>query len=235
MKKFFIGSSIILGLILILGILNIQGMLISPWEDKDKALLKTLKKGHLTQFENLLKKRANPNRIFGINPGDWVMCEANQRGKEKFLELAIKYGGNINLRGIDPMTKKIDPLFNAPILCAIVMHNYDSFHYLLQKEVNLDIKVWLGAKKIRENHPHIIPELWGKTLYGSPVIEAAGFNEYRMVYDILKKRKNLSWEEQWSLKKRIETGGIDPKSEAYQWRFKVADLLRKRGYEINLK
>ncbi len=78
------------------------------------------------------------------------------------------------------------------------------------------------------------PEARGKTMYGSPIINASHANEYRMVYDMLQK-KQLSDEEKWRLKINIETGGIDPKSEANEWRLKVVDLLRQRGYEIDTK
>ncbi len=234
MKKILIGLSLALTVVLALGVLNMQGMLISPWEDKDKALLKTLKKGRLTQFENLLKDGANPNRIFGINPTDWVMCEANRKGKIEFLKLAVQYGGDINLRNTTPpITKSLDAAWSAPILCSITMHNYQTFDFLLKSNVKIDIKLRPDAP-INPDNPDMRPEARGKTMYGSPIINASDFNEYHMVYDILQK-KQLSDEEKWQLKINIETGGIDPKSEANQWRLKVVDLLRKRDYEINLK
>ncbi len=227
--------SLTLILLLVLGLLNQQGVLITPWEDKNKALLKTLKKNQLHQFEKLLKNGANPNVIYGINPSDWVMCEANKKGKVEFLKLSVKYGGDINLRNTTPpITKSGDSIWSAPILCAITMHNYEAFDFLLQNNVNIDIKVRPDAKKIAADNQNVRPIMRGKTLYSSPLIKAAG-NEYRMVYDMLKLKNKLSWEDSWTLKHAIENWGLDPNSEAYQWRLKVADLLRKRGYEINLK
>lgn len=225
--------SLTLILLLLLGLLNQQGILISPWEDKDRALLKTLKKNQFRQFKKLLKNGANPNRIFGINPSDWVMCEANNEGKVDFLELAVKYGGDINLRNTTPpITRSLDSIWSAPILCAITMHNYEAFSFLLQNNVNIDIKVRPDAKKIAEDNRHVRPIMRGKTLYSSPLITAAG-NEYRMVYDMLQLKNELSWEDSWTLKHAIENWGLDPNSKAYQWRLKVADLLRQRGYKIN--
>ncbi len=236
MKKILIGLSLTLTVVLTLGVLNMQGMLIFSWEDKDKALLRTLKKNRLTQFENLLKNGASPNHIFGINPDEWVMCEANKKGNIEFLKLAIKYGGDINLRNTTPpITKSLDSAWSAPILCASTMHNYRAFKFLLKNNANIEIKVRPDTKKIAEDNSHVKPEVRGKTFFGSPLINAANGNEYRMVYDILQIKKELSWEELFSLKIRVETGGINPNSEANQWRLKVADLLRKRGYEINLK
>ncbi len=233
MKKILIGLSLTLTVVLALGVLNMQGMLIFPWEDKDKALLETLKKGRLTQFEKLLKNGANPNRIFGINPSDWVMCEANKKGNIKFLKLAIKHGGDINLRNTTPpITKSLDSIWSAPILCAITMHNYKSFDFLLNNNVKIDIKVRPDARKIAHDNQHARPEALGKTMYSSPLIEAIYSNEYRMAYDILQNIEKLSPEEEWKITISI-TGGIDPKSEANEWRLKVVDLLRKRGYEIN--
>jgi len=235
MKKIFIFMSLTLILLLVLGLLNQQGILISPWEDKDKALLKALKKNQLHQFEKLLKNGANPNAIYGINPSEWVMCEANKKDNIDFLKLAIKYGGDINLRNTTPpITKSLDSIWSAPILCAITMHNYRAFEFLLKNNANIDIKVRPDAKKIAEDNKHARPEALGKTMYSSPLIQAIYSNEYKMAYDILQNIEKLSPEEEWKIPISI-TGGIAPISEANQWRLKVVDLLRKRGYEINLK
>jgi hypothetical protein len=193
----------------------------------DKLLLNSLVNNQLEHFKNLLQKGANPNKIYGSEPEDWVMCKANELGNTKFLKLAIEYGGDVNLRNGKG-------LYSAPIFCSGTMTNYEAFRVLFDNNVKIDIKKWPNATKIKENNPHLKPELWGKTFYGSPIINTARNNQYHAVYDILQRKKKLTWEEQYSLKNNIISGIIDPKSIGYQWKIKVAELLRQRGYNIDM-
>lgn len=209
--------------------------LLKPWRiwgEPDAQLLAALHDGHLKRFESLLKKGADPNAIFGAEPSDWVMCEATRQGKEDFLKLAVQYGGNINLRnGTPPLrTSIVHASTSAPILCAIFLHNDRSFDYLVSSGVDLGIPVRVESKPMPKSE-FIKPELWGKTHYGSPLTTATTFNEYRMAYQIMNKKK-LSEEELWTLKQHLEKYPIDLSSDSNVWRMKVVELLREQGHEV---
>ena len=154
------------------------------------------------------------------------MCLATDKGNEAYLKLALKYGGDVDLRH----HKRTDGI-SAPVLCAIYFHNYKSFDFLVKVGADIDLKVNPFAKKF-EKSIHVKQELWGKTYYGSPLIEATYFNEYQMIYTIML-HKELNEEELWTLKHDIEEGAIDLSSDQNKWRMKVVDLLRQQGHEVN--
>ncbi|MCF6204215.1 MAG: hypothetical protein L3J59_11195 [Methylococcaceae bacterium] len=226
-KKPLIISVIICFIVAISSFLYFSPTVVYPWQDKDKLLLTALIEKDFDKFEALLKKGANPNKIYSSEPEDWVMCEANKLGNTNFLKLAIEYSGNVNLRNGKG-------LYSTPIFCSGTMDNYEAFRLLFDNNVNIDIKEWPNATKIKENNPHLKPELWGKTFYGSPIINTADNNQYHAVYDMLQRKKKLTWEEQYSLKNNIISGSIDPKSIEYVWKIKVAELLLQRGYDIDM-
>jgi hypothetical protein len=214
--------------VLLMGVLVLSGagvVLAWPWDPLEERLLEALKDRNLGRFEKLLKKGASPNAILGTEPHEWVMCLATDKGNEAFLKLAVEYGGDVDLRH----SKRTDSS-SAPILCAIYFHNYNSFDFLIKKGVDIDIKVNPLAKKY-EKSIHVKQELWGKIFYGSPLVVATYFNQYRMIYAIIQ-RKKLNEEELWTLKYDIEKGAIDLNSDHNKWRMKVVELLRQQGHEV---
>lgn len=188
-------------------------------ERKDMKLLTSLKKGKFRKFEQLLKKGANPNRIFGKQVDDWVMCEATRKGNMKFLKLAVMHGGDINLR--NPYTNKsvVKAIFSAPLLCSIRLHNVESFSYLLDKGVNIDIKACTDCK--HERH------------HGSAVTVAESGNEYKMAMKLISLRETqLSKFEIDKLIHGIEKTTIDIDSDENIWRLKMVDWLTSQGHQI---
>lgn len=221
-----------LGVMAVLVLLNWTGVLVMPWQDRDRLLLEAVQENNLFKFKRLLEGGANPNRVFGTKPEDWVMCEVADKGRLAFLKAAQAHGGDIHMRNTEPPIQvSLNAIFSAPLLCAISMHSYVTFKYLLDQGADTRIRVFTGAKP---KNRHVTPAIVGKTLYDSP-ITVAGTN-YRMVYDMMLLRP-LSWEEKWSLKnKEINPRGIDRKSEAYRvWWPKVLAMAKQQGLdEIDL-
>ena len=214
---------LLLGLVLLVSGISVAGAW--PWDPLEEQLLEALKKKNLNKFEKLLKKGADPNAILGTEADDWVMCLATDKGNEDFLKLAVEYGGDANLRNLPAFSS-----FSAPLLCAMALHNYDAFMFLLDHGADLDMKINPNAKPIPKSI-HTRPEKWGKILYEYPVTDATVWNEYHMVYEIMQ-RKDLNKQELDWLKRSIEEDPIDLKSEHNRWRMKVVELLRQQGHEI---
>lgn len=187
--------------------------------EKDRQLLKAVVKDDLATFEKLLQEGANPNVIFGKGPKDWVMCQVADKGRLDFLKAAIQHGGDINLR--NPYTTKstVKAIFSAPLLCAIRMHNDETFDYLLDEGVDINIEACTECKQER--------------LRGSPITVAEHGNEYRMVVELINRRNGkLSDMEIKGLIHGIEKTTIDEKSEENAWRLEVVEWLRGQGHEV---
>jgi hypothetical protein len=210
--------------------MNSMGAFTYPWIDKDKALLTALNNHQLKKFKKLLDDDANPNKIFGSNYDDWVMCLATERGNAAFLKLAIEYGGNINLRN---RIKPVRTITSAPILCAITNHSTEAFNYLLNKNVDLTIHTYEEAQPVPLDSP-IDPVYKGKTLYGSPLLHASSLNEYCMALEIMKKI-TLNWQELVDIKKDVEFSMVDPNSKKDKCRWKIVEILRQQGQDVDPK
>lgn len=185
----------------------------------DKALLEAVKADDLKKFDALLSAGADPNKIFGKRPDDWVMCQVADKNRLEFLKLAEKHGGDINLR--NPYTTKstVKAIFSSPLLCAIRLHNEEAFNYLLDRGVDLTIKACTECKNER--------------LQGSPISVAEHGNEYKMVMEMIGRRGgDLTDAEVKGLITGIERTTIDEKSEANTWRLMVADWLISQGHEV---
>ncbi len=187
--------------------------------DVDKALLGAVKSDNLKKFDALLRNGADPNKIFGKRPDDWVMCQVADNDRLEFLKLAIRYGGDINLR--NPYTTKstVKSIFSSPLLCSIRLHNEEAFKFLLDQGVDTNIMACTECKNDR--------------LRGTPITVAEHGNEYKMVYELITHRNgDLSEAEIKGLITGIERTTIDEKSEANNWRLKVAGWLKSQGHEV---
>jgi hypothetical protein len=210
--------------------LSWSGWLLLPGQDRDRMLLQAVQSNNLTRFKLLLWAGANPNRVFGAKPEDWVMCEVAERGRLAFLKAAQAHGGNIHMRNTTPPIQvSLNAIYSAPLLCAIAMHNHETFSYLLQQGVDTTTPVFVGNPP---GQPGINPALVGRDKRSTPLMEAIGGYEFRMAYDMMQLRP-MTWDEKWRLAFFLRyPGGIDTNSEAYRvWLPKVLALARQQGLD----
>ena len=200
-----------LGVLLLGGVVLAKEYLVGESGEPDVALLRALKNNNLTKFEKLLKSGANPNIVFSRE--DWVMGLATQTNKLAFLKLAIAHGGEVDL--INPYDSS-----NRPISHALLNGNDEAVKYLVEIGADLNLR---DCPKCAED------------LQYSPVISAAAFNEYALVYYMIEKKGGLTPLEIKQLSLKIENELIDINSDANQWRMKVVEYLRARGHEVTPK
>ena len=191
----------------------------SKQENLDKKLLSAVNKDQYSKFKKLLKKGANPNKIYGKRSKEWVMCAATKKDRLKFLKSALEYGGDINLRNSYTTKSTVKAIYSAPILCSIGFHNDEAFDYLLGEGVDVDIIA--------------CTECIHEKFYGSAVTVAEKSNEYRMALELVNRRTTkLTSFELRSLRLGIENTTINEKSEENAWRWKFVDWLRAKGHEV---
>jgi hypothetical protein len=200
---------LLFAILTIVSTITLQAM--SAKTGPDQLLFKALIDDDLDEFKELLLAGANPNTILG--KGRWVMCSATERGKFQYLKLAVEYGGDINLRNHQSPSGS-----SAPVLCAIIHRHDDAFDYLAKQGADLQIDACL---------------LCDEDSKSNPLLTASALNNYKLVYALFTQYEiELDERSVNSLISDIENGGIDLKSEASEWRLKVAALLKEQGYPV---
>lgn len=187
-----------------------EGMTALIW-----AFLQENKKG----YEHLLDKGADPNLQMtestltsdGLTDGSSAMSLAAMHEDPWYLEGTLKHGGNPNI--VNPV-KSVTPVFQCIML-------YDKNHPRLEQ---LKLLIGAGANLNAQDRD-------GST----PMRLAAIANRYDLVYVMLAAGadptiKTKAGTTVVSTIKRIRT---DPKSELYQWRAKVIDLLKAKGIDFD--
>jgi ankyrin repeat protein len=169
-------------------------------------------------YEHLLRKRADPNLQMtestltsdGLTDGSSAMSLSAMHEDPWYLKATLKHGGNPNI--VNPV-KSVTPVFQCIML-------YDKKHPRLEQ---LKLLIDAGANLNAQDRD-------GST----PMRLAAIANRYDLVYVMLASGadpfiKTKAGTTLMSTIKRIRT---DPKSELYQWRAKVIDLLKVKGIDI---
>lgn len=191
----------------------------SASDELDRRLLDAVNDDNLRKFEKLLKEGANPNRIFGKGAKDWVMCQVTDKGRLEFLKLALKHGGDMNLRNPLMAKSTVKSIFSAPLLCSIRKHNEEAFQYLLDQGVDINIKACTECKYER--------------LHGSPITVAEHGNEYRMAMELINRRNGqLNKYEIKTLIHGIEKTTINESSDQNYYRLQMAEWLRGQGHPV---
>ena len=140
------------------------------------------------------------------------MCLTASMENLDFLKIALKYGGDINLRSDQARQWE-----SSPIHCSITTYNRD---------INLEFVLNSGG------NPNIFNCELCKNNTLSPYFVAAGRNKYSMVYKMLEAQV-INEVFVTSLVRRIGKRTIDKNSEEFQWRTKVIAKLRSLGYKVD--
>jgi len=173
-------------------------------KDGFTPILGAMMRLNLTGVTRLLYHGANPNLPF--LRGHSVIELAAQIDDPRFLQVMLENGGDPNY---------VNPKNGFSLLHeAINSFRLRNVELLAEHGANLDVQDLNG-------YP--------------PTIFAADVNQYHIVYYLFQHGADYSIKDHfgktivWS----IETGGIDPNSEAYQWRSKVVQFLRNHGVTVH--
>lgn len=156
-------------------------------------------------FELLLQHGANPNVVF--DDGDSILHTTVNIRDDRFLELALAYGGDPNLRAGSQ---------NQTLLHeAASWEGKDKVELLLEAGADIDAQ--------RENGD-------------SPMMAAALFGQFDLVYELLEKGADFSILGDYcnALPELIamRRPTMDPDNELTYWMSRVIDWLAMRGVEI---
>jgi hypothetical protein len=112
---------------LILILIQSTAALSSEEESLNRALIKNLANKDYEAAEQLLRKGANPEAIFGHQLSDNAVCTAIDDRSSKYLKLLVKYGASANAHW-DIQHE----LRRTPLVCSVYLQNFQAFEYLLQ-------------------------------------------------------------------------------------------------------
>jgi hypothetical protein len=193
-------------------------------QERMTALMWTLLHLNKKGFEYLLQKGADPNVTMtpskltkeGLTDGSSATSLCARLEDPWYLRTVLKYGGDPNI--VNPVRR------DTPIFECITLSDR---HRPTQAQARIDqIKMLIAAGA----------NLEARNRYGNtPMIAAAWLIRYDIVYELLQAGadpKASTPPRGTTLLDEIPESRIDPKSELYQWRTKVIDLLRSRGIEV---
>lgn len=189
-----------------------EGMTALIW-----ALLHENKKG----YEHLLEKGANPNLQMtestltsdGVTDGNSATSLAAMLEDPWYLEVTLKHGGNPNI---------VNPVTRMPVIfqCIMFLDRSDPQPRLKQ----LKMLIAAGADLNARNKSDL-----------TPLMYAARLNRFDMAYIMLQAGADPRQRTKWgtTVVYEIKESHTDPKSELYQWRAKVIDLLKAKGIDYD--
>jgi ankyrin repeat protein len=203
----------------------------------DIALAEAAARGQIDKLSELLGHGAEVNARGkdGMTPLFWALIQGNKEGfkyllehganpnlqdaqgtsvmsvsaalkDSVFLAVALKNGGNPNLVG--------QKSAKTPIFSSIENMTWDNLQLLIGAGANLDFKDRTGS---------------------TPLMRAAGINQYQIVYIMLKAGADPTIKNNWgyTILFPIKNNNINPAHELYQWRSRVIELLKERGMNVD--
>lgn len=188
-----------------------EGMTALLW-----AFLQQNKKG----YQYLLEKGADPNLQMtestltsdGVTDGSSAVSLAAMHEDPWYLEITLKHGGNPNI--VNPV-KGVTPVFQ----CIMLL---DRSHPQPRLE-QLKMLIAAGADLNARNRSDI-----------TPLMYAVRLNRYDIAYLMLQAGADPERKTKWdtTVVYEIKESRTDPKSELYQWRAKVIELLKEKGIDV---
>ena len=174
------------------------------------AMLHSSKKG----VSWLLDHGANPNITFARNgtvflSGTSATSLAAMLADPWFLKEVLTHGGDVNYR--NPLN------LHTPIFDALASDRQDNVRALIAA----------GAEMNTYDH-----------LQMTPLLEAAANQKFELVYDMLNAGADPTMtvargKTNKTILTLVRTSSVSPDAPSYQWKLKVAELLRQKGLDVD--
>ena len=175
-------------------------------------LLWALVQGNKAGYEELLKLGANPNHVDDDHEAAIIL--ASEMVDSDFLRITLAHGGDPNLLIPDGSP-------HTPLIAAIGPGGFENVKLLVKAGADVNYASPVDGT--------------------TPATDAAGLNQYDIVYYLLQNGANYAAEVKTyqgpknGLVWTIENNNIDPNSQLYQWREKVIEFLGSKGLTVNPK
>ncbi len=206
------GNSFKIGIIIFVEMFFIE-VSASDQSDLDHLLLEQLKSDNYLGFVSALENGADPNRMFSGDPNDWAMCYATRSGSEKYLQTLVDFGGQVDLVNPDNPSQ----LSSMPIACSIHHRNANSFEFLVQAGVDVDVNLCVNCDPKFVTSPLIVSLIAGEYTTTLRLIDLSTVRKKDVDGMIIAM-------ENWPL---IES------SRHYPARLKIIQYLQDSGYSID--
>ncbi len=170
-------------------------------------------------FQRLLERGADPNKqmddgesAMSIAAGSMAVGPGDSERLKVFLKMLLAHGGDPNLRVLPRAPRSANLRISWPTLI-----------YHPPSHENARILIKAGADVDARNDSR-----------DTPMIHAAGFERFDVVYALLAAGADFRLENLWgtTLGLRILDSALDPMSEAEKWRRKCMEFMEKRGVDF---
>ncbi len=178
---------------------------------KDRILRAAFYDQNFEKFVAQIKIGADPTRWFANSWDGWVFCSATDKDREKYLEIIVESGADVNFRQVD-----IIPEISTPLLCSINNKNLKAVEYLIKNGADPRARVCIECE-----YRVASSALWAASLVGS--------------YDIsvwLMRNSNFSFEQIKAVATFIETTPFSPDMPQSENREVLIRLLRESGIDV---
>ncbi|MBX2882387.1 MAG: ankyrin repeat domain-containing protein, partial [Granulosicoccus sp.] len=103
---------------------------------RNTPLVKAVLDNDYEKFEKLLAKGEDPNSLESTDSANWLMCAVARNPDRRFLDLAVQYGGDVNIRNT-----RVSMGHSLPVSCAIAKGNMIGVEALLDYSVDTEVLV----------------------------------------------------------------------------------------------
>lgn len=179
----------------------------------DLALKEAIEKDDYEAFNHSLLLGADPTEWLGNSQFDWVMCAAAEVGKEKFLNLLIEKGHDVNFRQSD-----ISTFISLPLTCAIRFNNLKALEMLIVAGADptlMPCDTCSNRAPMSVMSAAIIVRKYDLAAW---LFDKGAYSEDQLDTDI----------------HLLETIPVNESAPGNVYRLRLADLFRQKGYEVNL-
>ena len=184
-----------------------------PNEKVQDMLVESFQRNDIKSFEKYLVEGADPNIIYGSQEKDWLMCSASQRSDIRYLELAIKYGGKIDMKN-----EKAFSWISLPAACAALVGNIPALKVFHDNGASFNQSICEGC-------------------IGSPIsVHASALieNQYKALYHMVL-MEPIEEKYIFALDNGIGKYPISQDSVEFEWRTKFVLQLQEMGFNVDAR
>ena len=141
----------------------------------------------------------------------WVMCAATEVGREDFLRLLIDRGHDVNYRQVD-----ISTAISLPLTCAVRFGNLEALKLLVEAGADASVKPCASCPGRKPMSVMSEAVIVGKYELAVWLFDKAEYTNEQLENDV----------------RMIERFPVNESSPQNEYRLKLAELLRQKGYEV---